>query len=306
MTLRKYLFYLFYLIPRLVIGQNSPVPEKFFQNAFMADIFMSGNNYDSALFYYKKAFESFNGRGASEERYKVSRIWGLKKNRDSCLKYLTNAVENFYCNYLKIKKDSAFYLINKSRQFKRIISMAKQNKEKYQPNLNLQWANLLEEVYLEDQKRASLDLEDPSNLALLEEIDTKNTKIVTSFIEEHGWLGHDVIGNIGNDALFLVIQHASHEIRKKYFPILKQAVSEKKAFSQQLALMEDRLLLEDYGYQLYGSQLELDTITKKYKLSPIKDEEHVNERRKAMGMGPLEDYLKIYNIEYLPPKKKEK
>ncbi|HMK19446.1 MAG TPA: DUF6624 domain-containing protein [Chitinophagaceae bacterium] len=304
MMLKKYLFYVWFLIPQLLIGQDSPVPEKYFQNTYMADIFLSKNNYDSALFYYKRAFESFNGRGGNEDLYKVSRIWGLKKNRDSCLKYLTNAVENFYYNYIKLQNDSAFNLIHNGPQFNRIISMAKHNKENFYPNLNLQWSNLLEEVFIEDQKRAYFNFENPKDVALLNEIDSRNTRVVASFIDQHGWLGSDVIGDLGNDALFLVIQHASHDIRKKYFPILKQAVSEKKASPQQLALMEDRLLVEDHGYQLYGSQLELDTISKKYKLLPIKDEEHVNERRKEMGMGPLEDYLKIYNIEYLPPKKK--
>lgn len=303
--LKRVLFYSLFLIPRVFIGQDLPVLEKYFQNTYMADGFLLLNNYDSALFYYKKAFDSFNGRAGNEELYKVSRIWGLKKNKDSCLKYLSSAVENFYYNYIKLKEDSAFNMINDSPQFSRIISMAKENKEKFQPNLNLQWSNLLEVVYIEDQKRISLNFGIPENVARLKEIDSRNTGIVTSFIDEHGWLGKDVIGNTGNEALFLVIQHASHDIRKKYFPILKQAVSEKKASLQQLALMEDRLLIEDRGYQIYGTQLELDTTSKTYKVLPIKDEEHVNERRKKIGMEPLEDYLKIYNIEYFPPKNKK-
>ena len=37
---------------------------------------------------------------------------------------------------------------------------------------------------------------------------------------------------------------------------------------------------------------------------PIDDEEHVDERRAAVGLPPLAEYLKLFNLAYQPPAKK--
>ena len=66
--------------------------------------------------------------------------------------------------------------------------------------------------------------------------------------------------------------------------------------------MEDRVLLKHGKKQLYGSQIEYDTLTDKYIVSPIEDEPNVNKRRASVGLGPLEDYVKIWGIEYVLPK----
>ena len=44
--------------------------------------------------------------------------------------------------------------------------------------------------------------------------------------------------------------------------------------------------------QIYGSQIKGD------KLYQLENPETVNQRRKEMGMGTIEDYLKNFNIEF--------
>jgi hypothetical protein len=68
------------------------------------------------------------------------------------------------------------------------------------------------------------------------------------------------------------------------------------------ALLQDRILVREGKKQLYGSQLFYDETTHSYKVSPIEDEAHVNERRTAKGMAPLQDYLKQWAINYVPIK----
>jgi len=90
-------------------------------------------------------------------------------------------------------------------------------------------------------------------------------------------------------------------VQEKYLPVIQKAVKEKKARPDELALLEDRISVARHGYQIYGSQLMMDEngVTR---VSPIKDEANVNKRRAAVGLMPLEEYLKLFNINYVPPK----
>jgi hypothetical protein len=63
---------------------------------------------------------------------------------------------------------------------------------------------------------------------------------------------------------------------------------------QQYALMKDRMLMDEGKPQIYGSQIENG------KLYKLENPETVNERRKEMGLEPIEDYLKYFNIQFNP------
>jgi hypothetical protein len=78
---------------------------------------------------------------------------------------------------------------------------------------------------------------------------------------------------------------------------MQQAVRENKAFSNQLAMLEDRILLRRGGKQIYGTQVHWDEFRKKWVLSPIEDEKNVDQKRAQVGLQPLREYLKIFNSE---------
>ena len=61
---------------------------------------------------------------------------------------------------------------------------------------------------------------------------------------------------------------------------------------EQYALMKDRILMDDGKPQIYGTQWHNG------KLYKLESPENVNKRRKEMGLEPLEQYLKIFNIEH--------
>ena len=66
-----------------------------------------------------------------------------------------------------------------------------------------------------------------------------------------------------------------------------------------VALMEDRILMENGRKQKYGSQLRSQG-DGPLLLYPVEDPEHVNERRAAMGLETIEAYLKRFGIDYKP------
>ncbi len=134
---------------------------------------------------------------------------------------------------------------------------------------------------------------------LMKEQDAINLAKVTYIIDTYGWLGANTIGNKGNSALFLVIQHSNSTTQEKYLPIMREAVKNGKANGVELALLEDRVALSQGKKQLYGSQIRKNESTGKYELSPIEDEINLNKRRTSIGLEPIEKYVKKHwGIEY--------
>ena len=124
--------------------------------------------------------------------------------------------------------------------------------------------------------------------------DHRNQELVISIIEKCGMPTLKEVDQKQMDAIWLGLQHSTKEIRKKYFPQIEKAVKNGDLSKSQYALMKDRMLMDEGKPQIYGSQI------KNGKLYKLESPEIVNERRKEMEMGPIEEYLKNFNIKYSP------
>ena len=136
--------------------------------------------------------------------------------------------------------------------------------------------------------------------------DSINVIKVTRILDEYGWLGPEVVGNRGSNALFLVIQHAEIETQEKYLPMLKQAAMDGKAEPGMLAYLQDRIAIRKGERQIYGSQLGKDPETGESYVMPLTDPEHVNERRAEVGLGTIEEYISSKYITWDLEKHKER
>ena len=116
-------------------------------------------------------------------------------------------------------------------------------------------------------------------------------QVVGRIVDEYGWIGAGQIGEDANRAMFLVVQHADHDVQKKYLPIVRKAVQEGNAKAGSLALLEDRLMIREGKPQIYGTQVSWNMETNHYYVLPLVDPENVNKRRKQIGMPPIENYL---------------
>jgi hypothetical protein len=137
------------------------------------------------------------------------------------------------------------------------------------------------------------------------EKDSVNMVKVADIINRYGWPGEEKIGWAGNSVIWAVIQHSPLENQVKYLPIMKEAVKNGKARPAQLALLEDRILVRQGEEQIYGSQVQTDSLGV-YRLCPIKDERNVNKRRFSVGLGPLQWYAKQIGLSYTPKKSTKK
>ncbi len=176
-------------------------------------------------------------------------------------------------------------------------------------NLYTTLINRLDSIYKNDQfyrqKRRVIEKEygresiEIDNLwKKIHEIDSLNLIEVKEIIKEFGWLEADAIGEQGNKAIFLVIQHADIQTQNYYLPIIREAYQLGNLTSEHLALFEDRVAIRNGECQIYGTQIGRNSKTGEYYVLPLINPEKVNIRRSKLGLNTLEDYVSFYDIEW--------
>jgi hypothetical protein len=128
--------------------------------------------------------------------------------------------------------------------------------------------------------------------------DSINLSQVVSILQKYGWLGYNEIGDQANTTLFMVIQHSNQATQEKYLPMMREAVKNGKAKANSLALLEDRVALQQGRMQNYGSQVLWSTTNTKYFVLPLDDPDNVDKRRAVVGLQPLSKYLSHWNIKW--------
>lgn len=150
----------------------------------------------------------------------------------------------------------------------------------------------------ETEKKFGRDATEVRDLwAAINATDAANRKAVTRILDERGWVGPDVVGHEANGALFLVIQHSDLELQKKYLPMMRAAAKDGRAKPSSLALLEDRVALREGRPQVYGSQI-IRLSTGPAFIDNLADPDRVDERRAAVGLGPIAAYAKRFDIEW--------
>lgn len=138
-----------------------------------------------------------------------------------------------------------------------------------------------------------------------DEIDKKNMARLEEIIKQYGWPGRSLVGEEAASAGFLILQHADLTFQKKYFPLVKEGARKGEVRPGDAAMLEDRILMKEGKKQIYGSVVQSGPETGgKLVLHPIEDDEHVDERRAAVGLMPLAEYLKEFGLEYKRPSKR--
>lgn len=246
----------------------------------------------------------------SYHRYNAACCWALAGEVDPAFEQLLRIAEKGnYTDYEHTLKDSDLNSLHDDERWNKVIDMMKANVAKLEENYNWNLVNELKVVYEEDQKyRRQLrdvrkehgnDSEEVKALwETINEKDAINLEKVTKIIDEHGWLGSDIISKQGNSALFLVIQHADLETQLKYLPIMREAVEKGNARGSSLALLEDRTALRQGKRQTYGSQIGTDPDTDQKYVLPLEDPDNVDKRRAEVGLGPLAEYTGFFDFEW--------
>ena len=244
----------------------------------MVEMFTKGKNFPSEEVVYKD--ES-----------------GNKISFDS-IKRIQNVAEEYTTDMYLNKQNEIVEMVlrpatEEDKAFKKRLKEAVKKPEKAVPVVIdcSRQKEILEEVYVLDQ-----GMRNNGNLNTAK--DLENLSRVISLIEQCGMPPTEEVGPQQMMAIWLVFQHADKQYRKKYFPLLKAAAEKGDLKASHIAMMQDRILMDEGAPQIYGTQVGTDPGTGDYKLYELADPERVDSRRAEVGLGPLQEYLGRWNIAF--------
>jgi hypothetical protein len=128
--------------------------------------------------------------------------------------------------------------------------------------------------------------------------DLKTTARMKQVVAKYGWPGRKLVGKRAAKGAWLLVQHATQDqpFMEKCLALMKAAGDD--VDQVDVAFLEDRLLRMQGKPQRYGTQFEGQGAD--MKPQPIEDPEHVDERRKALGMGTLAEAQQDIIRRYTP------
>lgn len=271
-----------------------------------AQILYEKKDYAKAGEKFSEAFVALGNKGIIQDRYKAASAWAMANRPDSAFVNLFKIVESgYYTNTAELLSDSTFASLYTDNRWKTLIDTLSGAEAKLDKSL----ITTLDTIFHEDQqyrqqlgeieKKYGRDSEElKAHWKIIEEKDSINLNKVRTILDERGWLGKDIVGPQGNQTLFLVIQHADLEIQQQYLPMMREAAENGDANGADLALLEDRVALRMGKKQIYGSQIGRDLETGEFYVMPLDDPDNVDERRAAVGLGKLQDYLSNWGLKW--------
>lgn len=133
-------------------------------------------------------------------------------------------------------------------------------------------------------------------------IQQRNQAELERLIAGKGWPRIGAVGREAAMAAFLVTMHSNDGMQKRHLAAIKKVCEAGELPWERYAAIYDRSLFNDNKPQRFGTHTRYNERTKTEELYPLEDESKVNERRKELGLPPLEDYLRQFNIVFRPKK----
>ena len=264
-------------------------------------------DYKSSADLYEKAFE-LNQNVPLRDRYNASCIYALAGNENMAFHHLfIIANELKWTDHNHLINDTDLNSLHADERWKELSNLVIKNKKEDEAGFDKRLVSVLDEIYFDDQStrnkirsteeqygRDSKEMD-----ALWQDIlkrDSINLIKVSEILTEHGWPDKKLIGEKGTTTLFLVIQHADHNIQAKYLPMIDKAMKDNNLPKRQFAMFYDRLILSRGEKQLYGTQLAMSKDIELPYVLPLEDPENVDQRRAEMGLNTMQENLNRWNL----------
>ncbi len=261
---------------------------------------------------YSKAFSLPEAPVADTDRYNAAACWSMAGRADSAFVQLYKIAGNGDYEMLEyINGDTDLDNLRSDHRWEDILGILRTNKLRADIRLNRPLMTKLEKIYddvllYRNQYQEIRQQYGPQSellvaqLDLIREQDSVQLAEITQILDKRGWLGKEIVGRKGNRAFFMVLQYADPEIQEKYLPMMREAVQAGEAYPADLAQLEDQLSIEKHGKQLYGTQIGYDADTGRYFIYPVEDPYQLDQRRSAVGLNPMQDYLNLFGLVWNP------
>jgi hypothetical protein len=131
-------------------------------------------------------------------------------------------------------------------------------------------------------------------------LDSALTRRLGVIVREHGWPTHSMVGDDAAEAASLILTHSpSDAFQRQMLPLLDSAALDGEASSNHAAMLTDRVLTMDGKPQLYGTQFRI--VSGALVPYPIEEPERLDERRDAVGLMPMVEYVRVLRETYTGP-----
>jgi hypothetical protein len=151
----------------------------------------------------------------------------------------------------------------------------------------------------EEDERVRIELAAEGSLydgyhPLMENVHRRNAARLSIILDRYGWPGRTMVGADGAHAAWILAQHAIGDpmLQRRAFQLLRTAAAHGEATVLEVAMLEDRIRVSEGRLQRYGTQYDWDSDGCLSPL-PIEDPDHVDERRRAVGLSPLDECTQL-------------
>lgn len=126
--------------------------------------------------------------------------------------------------------------------------------------------------------------------------DSLNTYKLKAIVAEHGFTGYQLVGYTGADVAWQVAQHSQDSVfQEEFLGMMRKAVEDLDYAPENLAFMEDLMLVSKGKPQKYGTQFGCFNGAEECVIQPIEDIENVDKRRIIKELPPLDPAYKLPN-----------
>ncbi|MDQ1162448.1 hypothetical protein QE422_002816 [Chryseobacterium sp. SORGH_AS 447] len=270
-----------------------------------ADKLYETKDYKMSADLYNKAFKIQNNNPS--DLYNAACASSLAGDAKKAFKWLNLSIDNGWTNLKHLSSDTDLENLHSKKEWGKTIGKLEKKLQLVEANYDKPLQVELLAIYDEDQKYRiqmnetqkkfgpeSKEMQDLWKIT--SQKDSINLLKIKKILDEKGWVGKDKVGAQANSALFLVIQHADLETQKKYLPMMKEAVIKGNASPGSLALLIDRIEIREGRKQIYGSQIGSNPYNKILYVLPLIDPDNVDKRRAEVGLGPIAEYIKNWNL----------
>jgi hypothetical protein len=127
--------------------------------------------------------------------------------------------------------------------------------------------------------------------------DSLRTRRLRQIVDTYGWPTRTAVGPEAANAAFLILQHSpEHDFRKSMVPLLEDLAQEGTMPASDVAMLVDRVLVQEGKRQRYGTQFSIED--GELVMDPVEDEEGLDERRRQMQLPPMEEYRRLLEEQY--------
>jgi hypothetical protein len=280
-----------------------------------ADSLYNTKQYEQSWLAYSKAFSI--RKDVANDLYNGACTASITGKQEDAFTLLYAAIDQGWINIQHLQKDTDLTALHAHPRWNTLISDLQKKINLIESGYNKSLQQELLAILDDDQTARNAYVasirkygrKDPHTDSIGKVVlkkDSTNILKVVRILDKYGWVGPELVGDRASTAVFLVVQHADLQTQLKYLPMARKAAGEKKLKPEALALLEDRIAIRQGKKQVYGSQIGADEKTGAYYIMPVEDPMNLDQRRMAVGLSPMAEYVKTWKLTWNPKEHADK